>query len=66
MSKEIRSQDSVSKDDLSNEECGTKPIPHEEEDFTQQAIEAYKEAARADAFLFGDYNGYEAYGDIPD
>ena len=27
----------------------------------QKSIEAYKEAAQADAFMFGDYDGYEAY-----
>ena len=25
------------------------------------SIEAYQEAARSDAFLFGEYNAYEAY-----
>lgn len=27
----------------------------------KKSIEAYKEAAKADAFMFGDYDGYEAY-----
>jgi hypothetical protein len=27
----------------------------------QKSIEAYKEAAQADAFMFGDYDGYEVY-----
>lgn len=27
--------------------------------------EAYREAAKSDDYMFGDYNGYEAYGDIP-
>ena len=28
---------------------------------TEDALEAYKEAAKADDYLFGEYNGYEAY-----
>jgi len=28
---------------------------------TEEALEAYREAAKADAWLFGDYNGYESY-----
>ena len=27
----------------------------------QDALRAYMEAAKADAFLFGDYDGYKAY-----
>ena len=40
MSKEIHSQDLVSK-----------------------SYQAYQEAAKSDAFLFGDYDGYSAYTD---
>jgi len=28
---------------------------------TEESIKAYREAAMADAWLFGDYDGYEAY-----
>ena len=28
---------------------------------TEDALEAYKKAAKADDYLFGEYNGYEAY-----
>ena len=28
---------------------------------TEDALETYKEAAKADDYLFGEYNGYEAY-----
>ena len=28
---------------------------------TEECIKAYREAAKADAWLFGDYDGYEAY-----
>ena len=27
----------------------------------EESIKAYREAAKADAWLFGDYDGYEAY-----
>ena len=29
---------------------------------TEKALEAYREAAAADAWLFGDYDAYESYG----
>jgi len=28
---------------------------------SEDALKAYKEAAKADDYLFGEYNGYEAY-----
>ena len=28
---------------------------------TEESIKAYREAAKADAWLFGDYDGYESY-----
>jgi len=28
---------------------------------TKESIEAYREAAKADAWLFGDYDAYESY-----
>ena len=28
---------------------------------TEESIKAYREAAMADAWLFGDYDGYESY-----
>ena len=28
---------------------------------TEECIKAYREAAKADAWLFGDYDGYESY-----
>ena len=31
------------------------------EEEVKKSIQAYKEAAKADAFIFGDYDGYEAY-----
>jgi len=36
--------------------------PSEEyEAFREEALKTYREAAKADAFLFGDYDGYEAF-----
>jgi len=28
---------------------------------SEDALEAYKEAAESDAYMFGEYNGYKAY-----
>ena len=33
---------------------------------TEDALQMYTEAAKSDSYMFGEYNGYEAYGDIPD
>ena len=35
--------------------------PSEVEGLNDMSIEAYREAAKADAWLFGDYDGYESY-----
>ena len=35
--------------------------PSEVEGLNDMSIEAYREAAKADAWLFGDYDAYEAY-----
>ena len=51
MSKKTHSQDSNSD-------------PRNEEDYDtceKKSLEAYIEAAKSDAFLFGDYDAYEAY-----
>jgi len=59
-------QDSVSdprnEEDYDTWEYGTEPIPYDHtwnED--QDSIEAYKEAAKSDDLMFGDYNGYRTY-----
>lgn len=31
------------------------------EEEVKKSIQAYKEAAKADSFMFGDYDGYEVY-----
>jgi len=33
------------------------------EAFREDALRAYREAAKSDAFLFGDYDGYSAYAE---
>ena len=38
-------------------------------ELTEQALQSYREAAKSDSYMFGDYDGYQAYqdyGDIPD
>ena len=35
--------------------------PSEVEGLNDMSIEAYREAAEVDAWLFGDYDGYESY-----
>ena len=41
------------------------PLTPKQKD-VNQSIEAYKEAARSDRYMFGDYDAYQAYGDVPD
>ena len=38
----------------------------EVEGLKDMSIQAYQEAAKADAWLFGDYDAYEVYGDKED
>mgnify|MGYP004109723325 FL=1 len=43
------------------------PSPSKKE--IDASLEAYREAAKSDAYMFGEYDAYEAYkdrGDIPD
>jgi len=64
MSKEIHSLDSVSdprnEEDYDTWEYGTEPIPNDKT-WEEKSLDAYREAAASDAFLFGDYDGYSAY-----
>ena len=58
--------DSVSdprnEEDYDTWEYGTEPIPFDTTwDERQKSIEAYKEAAKNDDFLFGDYDAYQSY-----
>ena len=58
MSKEIHSQDSVSDlEKVWREMENIEPLTPIVED----SIKAYKEAAKSDSFIFGDYDGYQAY-----
>ena len=33
-------------------------------DLVSDSYQAYREAAKSDAFLFGDYDGYQAFEDL--
>ena len=66
MSKEIHSQDSVSdprnEEDYDTWEYGTEPIPHDQTwKERQDSLEAYREAAKSDDLLFGNYDSYSVY-----
>ena len=41
------------------------PTPSKKEQ-EEASLKAYREAALSDSYMFGEYNGYDAYGDIPD
>jgi len=70
MSKKTHSQDSNSDfEKVWKEMDEVKPQPSTKKEITDEALKAYKEAALSDAYMFGEYNGYQAYldyGDIPD
>jgi len=36
------------------------------QDLVSESYQAYREAAKADAFLFGDYDGYQAFEELED
>lgn len=38
------------------------PLPPNE---LEDSYKAYEDAAKSDSYMFGEYNAYEAYGDIP-
>ena len=67
MSQKTHSQDSnfdLPEEDKKLLEMGPQPwLPHEVIKYQKlkESIQAYKEAAQADSFMFGDYDGYEAY-----
>ena len=70
MSKKIPSQDSNFEEvwrEMDEIEPLTPP-PSIKNEITDEALKAYREAALSDAYMFGEYNGYDAYldcGDIP-
>ena len=71
MSKKIPSQDSNFEEvwkEMDEIEPLTPPPPSKKE-LSDKALRAYREAALSDSYMFGEYNGYDAYqdyGDIPD
>ena len=64
MSKETPSPDSNSdprnEEDYDTWEYGAEPLPNDHT-WEKKSLESYQEAAKSDAFLFGEYNAYEAY-----
>ena len=64
MSKKTHSPDSNSdprnEEDYDTWEYGTEPLPNDHT-WEKKSLESYREAAKSDAFLFGDYDAYEAY-----
>jgi len=36
------------------------------QDLVSDSMAAYREAAKSDAFLFGDYDGYKAFEELED
>jgi len=67
MSKKILSQDSNSDFEKIWKEMEEieplTPPPSVKKEITDEALKAYREAALSDAYMFGEYNGYDAYQD---
>lgn len=69
MSKQTPSQDSVSDlekvwkemDEIEPLTQSSKTEYNEFEAFREDALRAYQEAALSDAYMFGEYDGYEAF-----
>ena len=70
MSQKTHSQDSnfiLSEDDVKLLNFGPQPwLPHQVIKYQElkKSIQAYKEAAVSDEYMFGDYDGYQAYRDV--
>ncbi len=63
MSKKIPSQDS-NFDEVWREMDEIEPLtplPSVKNEITDEALRAYREAALSDAYMFGEYDGYEAF-----
>lgn len=63
MSKKIPSQDS-NFDEVWREMDEIEPLtplPSVKNEITDEALKAYREAALSDAYMFGEYDGYEAF-----
>ena len=54
------SPDPRNEEDYDTWEYGTEPLPNDHT-WEKKSLESYREAAKSDAFLFGDYDAYEAY-----
>ena len=59
MSKKIPSQDS-NFEEIWKEMDEIEPLTPKQEE-VKKSLESYKEAAKHDAYLFGDYDAYSAY-----
>ena len=65
MSKKIPSQDSNSEEfeKIWKKMDEIEPLtPSRQKTEQESSLEAYREAAKSDAFLFGDYDAFQAYG----
>ena len=54
------SPDPRNEEDYDTWEYGTEPLPNDHT-WEKKSMEAYQRAATFDHFIFGDYDGYEAY-----
>ena len=62
MSNQIRSQDSASDfEEIWKEMDEIEPLTPLPSDELENSYRAYREAALSDAYMFGEYDGYEAF-----
>ena len=54
------SPDHRNEEDYDTWEYGTEPLP-DDHTWRKESANAYRQAATFDHFIFGDYDGYEAY-----
>jgi len=54
------SPDPRNEEDYDTWEYGTEPLP-DDHTWRKESANAYRQAATFDHFIFGDYDGYEAY-----
>ena len=62
---QVLSSDPRNDEDYDTWEYGTEPLPNDETWNLKNTIKDYREAAKSDDYMFGDYDAYKSYNEGP-